>query len=80
MQTLWMKTNNIMRFITRTNISNEEILKLSNQDFFCRDSFEDPIQCLHDSCGECGGCGKKKDGSMCIHFISCACPKCTPRY
>ena len=35
--------------------------------------------CLHDQCPECHGTGKKHDGSMCIHFISCSCPKCTPR-
>jgi len=36
--------------------------------------------CLHDNCPECLGTGIKKDGSSCIHFISCPCPKCTPRY
>lgn len=34
--------------------------------------------CLHDSCTECFGTGIKRDGSMCIHGISCPCPKCTP--
>lgn len=36
--------------------------------------------CLHDSCPECLGTGIKKDGTMCIHNISCPCPKCTPSY
>ena len=36
--------------------------------------------CLHDGCPECLGTGVKKDGSPCIHFISCPCPKCTPRF
>lgn len=36
------------------------------------------IPCLHDSCQECHGTGVKKDGSSCIHMISCPCPKCTP--
>ena len=35
--------------------------------------------CLHDSCMACLGTGIKADGSMCIHGISCSCPKCTPR-
>ena len=35
--------------------------------------------CLHDQCPECMGTGVKKDGSTCIHMISCQCPKCTPR-
>lgn len=34
--------------------------------------------CLHDGCPECLGTGIKKDGSICIHHISCPCPKCTP--
>jgi hypothetical protein len=36
--------------------------------------------CLHDGCVECHGKGIKKDGSICIHWISCPCPKCTPRF
>lgn len=36
--------------------------------------------CMHDNCPECVGTGVKKDGTMCIHGISCPCPKCTPRY
>jgi hypothetical protein len=38
------------------------------------------IPCAHDGCPECIGTGKKKDGSTCIHLISCACPKCHPGY
>jgi len=35
--------------------------------------------CLHESCTSCNGTGRKiSDGTMCIHFISCPCPKCTP--
>jgi hypothetical protein len=34
--------------------------------------------CMHDSCPECHGTGIKIDGSMCIHNISCPCPRCTP--
>ena len=36
--------------------------------------------CLHDSCPECLGTGVKRDGSMCVHCISCPCPKCSPSY
>ena len=35
--------------------------------------------CLHDQCPECVGTGVKKDGSPCVHYISCPCPKCSPR-
>lgn len=34
--------------------------------------------CLHDGCSECIGTGIKKDGTPCVHHISCPCPKCNP--
>mgnify|MGYP001767696399 CR=1 FL=1 len=34
--------------------------------------------CLHDGCPECSGTGIKRDGGICIHGISCPCPKCSP--
>lgn len=34
--------------------------------------------CMHDSCPDCLGTGVKHDGSACIHYISCPCPKCSP--
>lgn len=40
----------------------------------------DVQQCLHDACPECLGTGVRRDGSSCIHGISCPCPKCTPSY
>lgn len=42
-----------------------------------------PIQdstCLHMQCTECHGTGTKETGETCIHYISCPCPRCTPRY
>jgi len=36
-------------------------------------------ECLHDQCIECLGTGRRKDGTICIHMISCPCPKCNPR-
>lgn len=35
--------------------------------------------CLHEHCPECIGTGIRKDGKLCIHSISCSCPKCSPR-
>ena len=32
--------------------------------------------CLHYKCEECHGTGKKEDGSPCVHYIACNCPKC----
>lgn len=34
--------------------------------------------CMHDGCSECVGTGRKKDGTPCIHMISCPCPRCNP--
>ena len=36
--------------------------------------------CLHNGCTECVGTGVKKDGSACVHMISCNCPRCSPYY
>ena len=41
---------------------------------------EDEPKCLHLTCPECHGTGKKSTGEMCIHFISCPCPRCTPQF
>lgn len=32
--------------------------------------------CAHDRCSKCNGCGIKKSGEVCVHFISCTCKKC----
>lgn len=37
-------------------------------------------ECLHLKCPECHGTGVKKDGTPCIHMISCPCSKCNPKY
>ena len=51
----------------------ERVLKNQNDNFNWR-------PCLHDQCAECVGTGIKLNGSACIHFLSCACPKCSPQY
>jgi hypothetical protein len=35
--------------------------------------------CMHDNCSQCHGTGKKDNGEICVHMISCPCPKCSPR-
>ena len=37
-----------------------------------------PSDCAHNHCSECVGTGIKKDGTACVHHISCPCPRCTP--
>ncbi len=34
--------------------------------------------CLHDGCSQCHGTGVKLDGSICVHMLSCNCPRCSP--
>lgn len=36
--------------------------------------------CMHDQCLQCVGTGINRDGSPCVHSISCPCPKCTPSF
>lgn len=36
--------------------------------------------CMHDSCPDCVGTGIKRDGSICVHYISCDCRKCRPTF
>lgn len=36
--------------------------------------------CMHQSCPDCFGTGRKANGQMCLHMMSCPCPRCTPRY
>jgi hypothetical protein len=36
--------------------------------------------CAHESCPHCHGTGIKGDGTPCVHFISCGCPRCTPTF
>lgn len=44
-----------------------------------RDRQYQPWQpCMHDGCSECVGTGIKRDGTPCIHMISCPCPRCRP--
>lgn len=35
--------------------------------------------CFHDACPSCKGTGRKEDGEICVHHISCPCPKCSQR-
>lgn len=37
-------------------------------------------KCLHRSCPECQGNGRKKNGEICIHMISCPCKRCSFRF
>lgn len=41
--------------------------------------YETP-KCLHKQCSRCQGTGYDRFGHMCIHHLSCPCPRCTPHY
>lgn len=35
--------------------------------------------CINDGCPQCSGTGVNRvDGTPCIHYVSCRCPKCSP--
>lgn len=38
------------------------------------------IKCKHEMCSQCHGSGIKKNGTPCIHMISCPCPSCNPYF
>lgn len=44
-----------------------------------RVNFGPASACMHNQCPKCVGTGVKQDGSMCVHMLSCPCPRCTPR-
>jgi len=48
--------------------------RMNSEEMFPKEVWEQ--KCLHDSCPECKGTGRKKNGEMCIHMISCPCKKC----
>ena len=59
----------------------DEHLKRVQENSSYESAYEPPWQaCLHDQCTECHGTGVKFDGSMCVHNISCPCPKCSAYY
>lgn len=37
-------------------------------------------RCLHKQCTNCNGSGKDSRGNLCIHMISCLCPRCRPTF
>lgn len=51
-------------------ICHKTLKELSKKEF--------PVACLHDSCPICNGAGIRKDnGGLCVHALSCPCPKCS---
>lgn len=36
-----------------------------------------PSQCKHNQCTKCHGTGVEVDGRICVHHISCDCPRCS---
>lgn len=35
-------------------------------------------RCIHKQCKKCRGTGITKQGTICVHMISCKCPLCSP--
>ena len=40
--------------------------------------YRSAADCLYLTCTRCGGTGRDSLGRMCVHAMSCPCPKCTP--
>lgn len=40
--------------------------------------WRDKKPCRHNSCQECHGSGRKKNGQICPHMLVCNCERCVP--
>ena len=69
---MFYKTKHLLRQEINMNLkTNYKIEKQCN-------NLTQQNRCLHDSCTMCNGTGIKKDGSACVHMLSCPCKKCSP--
>jgi hypothetical protein len=73
-------TNESNKYIDEhlTNYSEFLTEKKNNQYVKKKPFFLEP--CLNDDCLSCFGTGVKDDGSICVHYIVCKCPKCSYRF
>lgn len=60
-------------------------MKMYNPDRILFDEWKNPnnrkkLECLHKKCSMCKGTGHRKNGEICIHYISCRCKLCNPHY
>lgn len=60
-------------YITET----PRVIPFMKEDFM-KCSFINEQNCLHQSCSSCSGTGRRKDGTVCVHMISCPCKNCSP--
>lgn len=63
---------------TGLGYSHEELCKMVESAPFIKKLVEEqrPV-CLHAACTRCHGTGVDKNGKMCVHALSCPCPKCS---
>ena len=59
------------------NYDKYEIERRTKQHEEVMAKIHDRQQCLHKNCAQCGGTGKRKDGTVCVHMISCSCDRCS---
>ena len=43
-------------------------------------NYRDGSDCAHLRCSLCVGTGVQENGTICVHFISCSCVRCSPVY
>jgi hypothetical protein len=61
---------------TNNTTNNDDIVWIQNN----KGEYNKDQVCLHTQCPECNGTGQKKNGlGICVHHLSCSCPKCTSR-
>jgi len=69
----------LVKQLKRIADQQEELLKRQCYPLYLVDTSgtKESSDCMHDNCSNCRGTGQSKFGGMCVHGMSCPCPKCS---
>lgn len=70
-----------VKWQTATNTADDQDLARRQEEHLNRarqGQGHSPRACAHNQCSQCIGTGIKRDGSLCVHMISCSCRRCAP--
>ncbi len=74
---MWDTLNNSIQWKSDEQNEYERNLYIRQEEHLKRVAFNRNWKpCLHDSCQTCHGTGISVFGGVCVHGISCDCPKC----
>lgn len=75
----WYENQNQQEYMENIRRKQVDHRRKMNE-YYERRTQSDQQPCLHNNCDDCRGTGRKFDGTICVHMISCPCPKCTPHF